>query len=181
MVNLIPPTAKKGVIVEYWIRVATVWAWLASAAAVLIAVVMLPVYVLVDAQIAAYIESADIASQKIASFESVSEELSLATQQAQLVVASSRDTQLSEIIYMFDSLEGSGISLSQVTVDRLPTGIPPVQLSGNAIDRQSLADFRDRLLAEDRIETVDFPISNLAKDRDISFTITVTLSKQISS
>jgi len=181
MVNLIPPTAKKGVIVEYWVRVATVWAGLASAASVVIAIVMLPVYVLVDVQIAAYIKSADIASQKIASFESVSNELALSTQQAQLVLAGDREARLSEIVFMFDELERDGISLSRATVDRDSTGVAPVQLSGNASDRQSLADFRDRLLAEDRIAAVDFPISNLAKDIDISFTITVTLSNQVTS
>lgn len=178
MVNLIPPTAKRGVIIEYWVRVVTVWAGLASIAAILIAVVMSPVYVLVDSQITAYIQSADIASQKIASFKSVSEELVLATQQAQLVISSSKEMQLSEIIYLFNSLEGEGIALDSVSVNRIPTGIEPVRISGNAVDRQSLADFRDRLLAEERVETVDFPISNLAKDRDITFTITVTLSNQ---
>lgn len=181
MVNLIPPTAKRDVIIEYWIRVLTVWAGLASITAILVLVTMLPVYVLVDTQISAYMESADIASQKLASFESVSDELTRSTQQAQLLITSTRETQLSEIIYMFDSLEGNGIELSQVRVNRTPVGIAPVLLAGDASDRQSLADFRDRLLAEDRVEIVDFPISNLAKDRDIQFNITVTLANNPSS
>lgn len=181
MVNLIPPTAKRDVIIEYWIRVFTVWAGLASAACVLIGITMLPVFVLVDTQIAVYIESADLASQKIASFENVSNELTQSTQQAQLVMLNTREKQLSEIIYLFNSLEGDGIEVSTLNVNRAVTGIAPVLISGTAADRQSLADFRDRLLAEASIETVDFPISNLAKDRDINFSITVALVNESDS
>jgi len=181
MVNLIPPGAKKSVIVEYWLRVLTVWSLLATAIAVLFAVTLLPVYVSVDTQIDVYQKSAEEALEKIAILQSVSKDLSRSTKQAQLLIASTKETSLSQVIELFDSLEINGIVLSQMDVKKMPEGgLAPVNLSGNARDRQALADFRDRLLAQDSIETVDFPISNLAKDRDIDFAITVTMNNQLS-
>lgn len=182
MVNLIPPSAKKSVIVEYWLRVLTVWALILTVIAILFAITFLPVYVSVDTKIDAYQESAALASQKIASFESASKDLARSTQQAQLLLSSRNETSLSKIINLFDSLEISGIEFSQVNVSKVAGGgLAPVTLSGNARDRQALADFRDRLLAQDSIKAVDFPISNLAKDRDITFSITVTMSNELSS
>lgn len=177
MVNLIPPTAKRNVIIEYWLRVLTVWSVLGSITAILFAVTLVPVYVLVEAKISAYEESATLASQKIASFETVSKELARSSQQAQLIITSG-ERSLSELIYSLSALEGMGVSLDEILVQRLSGGIAPIKLSGMARDRQALSDFRDKLLAEQTVATVDFPISNLAKDRDIQFSMTVTLANQ---
>ena len=180
MVNLIPRSAKKNVIIEYWLRVLTVWSILGSVTAVLFAITLIPVYVLVDARISAYEESATIASQKIASFENVSRDLARSSQQAQLIMTSSGRS-LSELVYSFGALEGSGVALSEVMVQRSAEGVAPVKLSGIARDRQALSDFRDKLLAEPGVASVDFPISNLAKDRDIQFSMTVTMTNQPTS
>ena len=48
-----------------------------------------------------------------------------------------------------------------------------MMISGDATTRQALADFRDRLLRQPEISDVVLPISNLAKDRDIKFSISV--------
>jgi hypothetical protein len=83
-------------------------------------------------------------------------------------------------VSLFQTLEGNGINLNTINVSRgVNNSLGPVSISGRAVDRQALADFRDRLLAEDAIEVVDFPISNLAKDRDIDFSMTLTMSSKI--
>lgn len=181
MVNLIPPSAKKSVTIEYWMRVLTVWALIVTVVAILFSLTFMPVYVLVDTKIDAYQESAELASQKIASFEAVSVDLRRSTEQAQLILASTNETDLSSVIELFDSLETGGIMLDQILVSKAAGGaLAPVTLSGNARDRQALADFRDRLLAQEAVQAVDFPISNLAKDRDISFSMTITMSNEVS-
>ncbi len=180
MVNLIPPSAKKGVVIEYWLRVLTVWSFIATAVAILFGITSLPVYVLVDAKIDAYRESADVASQKIASYQSVSVGLNQATAQAQLLIANTRQATLSKVIELFNSLENNGIEITSMSITRSGSdGVLPVTLTGYAQDRQSLSDFKERLLAEEVVEVVDFPISNLAKDRDINFTLTVTMSNNL--
>ena len=180
MVNLIPPGAKKSVIVEYWLRVLTVWSILGTIVAILFALTIAPVYVSVTSKIDAYQESATIASEKIASFQSVSEELSASSQQAEQLVTSFRNLSLFKVVSLFQTLEGNGISLNTISVSRgLQNSLNPVNINGRAEDRQALADFRDRLLAENTTEVVDFPISNLAKDRNIDFSMTITMSKEL--
>lgn len=176
MINLIPTAAKQNVIFEYWIRVGTVWLWLFITAMVVSILLLLPVYVLITTQISVYRDSANEAIEKMATFENVSLELAQATRQAQLIMSSDQQATLSELIYLFRSLEGQGVELSDVSMTRMATGIAPIAIAGLAVDRRSLSDFRDRLLASDRISTVDLPISNLARDRDIQFSMTVTLT-----
>ena len=68
--------------------------------------------------------------------------------------------------------------MSKIQLNRDNKEIAPVSLTGIARDRKTLASFRDRLLAEEQIVSVDLPISNLASDSDIQFIITVVLSNK---
>lgn len=181
MINLVPPSAKKQIVIEYWLRVLTVWLTLLSIVALVGVALMFPVYVLVKSQVDVYRASAETAQAKIAVYENVSSDLVQASQQARLILESRKNGSLSSYVYLFGSLETSDLSITSITVNRGTTGIDPVTLSGVAADRQALADFRDRLLALEEVETVDFPISNLAKDRDIPFNMMVTLSNKPAS
>lgn len=180
MINLIPPTAKKGIITEYWIRVVTTWLFLLSILGVVCILILLPTYVLISSQVAVYRDSASKATEKIAVYENVASDLVEASQLARVALDTSRKQLLSEYVYLFESLGGNGVSLSEITISRGVGAInfSPVSLVGTASDRQTLADFRDRLLSQEEITSVDFPISNLAKDRDIGFSITVELSNE---
>lgn len=177
MINLIPSSAKRNITIEYWIRVATVWVWLLSIVLVISLLLLLPLHVLINAQITAYRDSANAAIEKIATFENVSLELARATTQAQLIMSSDQKESLSELVYMFRALEGQGVVLTNITMRRADASVASVSITGSAVDRKSLSDFRDRLLEHSRIDTVDFPISNLARDKDIDFSMTVTLTK----
>ena len=178
MINLVPPTAKKKIAVEYWIRVITVWFSLLSFAAVVSAFIMLPTYVLVNDKVSVHRNSAAAASEENAEFDTVSKSLIQATRQAKEIVDGAAVTAISDYIVMFESLQGPGIVLEKINITRSDTALEPVLLVGRATNRQTLADFRDRLLREEQVDTVDFPISNLAKDRDIPFSITVELVEE---
>jgi hypothetical protein len=178
MINLIPPAAKKSITVEYWLRVISVWFFTTSVALVLGAVLMIPAYVLINLQVAAYSDSAASATQKLATLKDVSSDLNVANQQAKALIDGLRYDQLSDYVALFRGLESSEIALSQINLSRTKDGVAPIQLSGTATDRQALAHFRDNLLSQDGVDSVDLPISNLAKDKDISFTITVTMKKK---
>lgn len=182
MINLLPKSAKKNIVIEYWIRVITVWLLLFSLVSVLCLLFLLPTYVLVNSQVSVYRDSANEATQKIADFENVAADLVQASQQAKTIVDESDQSYLSDHIYIFESLQEPGIELSAIKISRTADNkIAPVTLDGIAVDRQRLADFRDRLLRQEMVEAVDFPISNLAKDRDISFSITVDLVNETQS
>ncbi len=181
MINLIPQSAKKQIVIEYWLRVVTVWLLLFSITATIGTALMFPVYILVKTQTDVYRESANAAVQKIAVYENVSEDLVRSSQQAKMVLDNKNQPYLSQYIKLFSTLETSSLELSGISITRGVTGVDSIQVAGTAIDRKALADFRDRLLALEQVEKVDFPISNLAKDKDISFNMVVTLKKQVQS
>ena len=78
---------------------------------------------------------------------------------------------------MFESHERPGIEIRKIVFGTDGDKVKPITLSGVAADRESLAAFRDSLLGDEAIEKADLPISNLAKDKDINYSITVTMVK----
>jgi hypothetical protein len=133
------------------------------------------VYVLVNLQVSNSSDSAASASQMLSSYDSLSSELDKANMGAKALLDSRKYVPLSSFSTTFFGLENEDITLSQISLSRVKDGVGPVQLSGKAVTRQSLASFRDALLALPEVESVDLPISNLAKDKDISFTLTIKI------
>jgi hypothetical protein len=177
MINLIPPAAKKKIIIEYWLRVVSVWFYIWTVAILGSVAIMFPAYVLIHSQVSVYEQSAQTASEKVANFEEVKKQIEhsneLATKmQNQLVLP-----RMSDYLTLFRSLEGQGVTLSNIEMSRAEAAFSPIRVSGRAESRQALASFRDRISADARVEKVDLPLSNLAKDKDIQFSLTVTLKK----
>jgi len=181
MINLIPPAARRGVLVEYWIRVVSVWCILISISLFTTASLLLPAYVFVNSQVKVHQQSAEIALQKVADYDAVSVSLIQASQRARKIMDEENLFQISEYVDLFEQLQSDDILVSNIKIGRVKEGVSSIVVGGIANNRQTLASFRDRLLADTRIEKVDLPISNLARDKDISFTITVTLSNQKNS
>lgn len=70
----------------------------------------------------------------------------------------------------------SGIQIIDLTYVSEPKVV--LSLNGIAKDRQALISFQDALNASDRYGEVTLPVSNLAKDKDISFQIKLTPPKK---
>ncbi len=179
MINLIPPQAKKSIVTEYWIRVAATWMYLWAFTLVCCAAIVFPAYVNVHSQVAVYEDSAAQASAKVADYKTASVGLVRSSQQASTIINESRIPTFSKYFNLFESLQGSQISVSQVSVSRSMDGLEPIRIVGQAADRQSLASYRDRLLAQEVVTEVDLPISNLAQDRNIQFTLTLVMDNEI--
>lgn len=177
MINLIPPYAKKRLLFEYWVRVTSVWLMVWSVALLVSACIVLPAYVLISSQVDVYAESAKIASEKVASYENVSDQLVQASVQAQQIVAV-KESMFSTYSALFKELQGAGVEITELNMNQVDGVMEPITINGIAADRQTLASFRDRILAEPIVEEVELPISNLARDSDIKFTIQVTLRNE---
>jgi hypothetical protein len=175
MINLIPRKAIRNNLIEYWVRVLTVWLLLISITLFVGAGILLPTYVLINSQVSAYESSAAAASEKVANYEDVSQELIRSTQQAKMVLDESALPVFSEYIDLLQGMQGSEIEITEIRLFRDQAGTAPITVSGEAGNRQALASFRDRLLEHEEIAIVDLPISNLASDSDIMFSLTVTL------
>lgn len=175
MINLIPQKAKKRLLLEYWVRVSSVWLLLWGAALFAAAAVIFPAYVLISTQTSVLEASSAAISEKVASYESVTEQLELANQLARSVLEEASAPLLSEYVLLFQELQGEAIQVTRITVGLDEAGVAPARIEGLADDRQSLASYRDRLMDSDQVATVNLPISNLAQDKDIPFSVTVEL------
>lgn len=178
MINLIPQFAKKSVTTEYWIRVVTVWFILWGCGLLIAGTLLFPSYILSDIQIKSYSESAAVAEDSVQNYETVSKQLSSATMQARKTIDSGSQVHMSRYLELFESLTGEDISISSIELARSEDGLSPVMVIGYSATRESLASYRDRLLEQSVVEQVDLPISNLAKDRDILFSLTVTINNE---
>lgn len=176
MINLIPPPAKVAVKREYFARVGVVWLIIWSVAIMIGGVTLLPTYVLINSQVQVYSATAAAASEKVASYQDIADALVRTSNQARLIVETARLEPLSHHIATITSEADPDITLLGYRLGRTDTGFTPLIVTGVAQDRQSLATFREKLLQNERIITVDLPIANLAQDRDIKFTLTIVLT-----
>lgn len=177
MINLIPLHEKKRIRFEYWLRVATVWTMLFSCVILLVMCAMVPAYVLISMQINSGAETSKAALEKVVAYEAAGTALREANKQAKAVVDNAQFIPISDRIGLIRQYENSNVTVSSITISRTADSFAPLEISGLAVSRQALATFREQLLADPQIESVNLPISNLAKDRDIQFNLTVVLSK----
>jgi hypothetical protein len=180
MINLLPPKAKRSILIEYWVRVISVWMIIVSVVLLAGAALLFPVYVYVHAHVAAKESAVTEASEKVNSFEDVSAALEQSSQLAKYALQESTLSSISEYVTLFESLQGSSIDIDSIEIQRAGRDVMPIKIFGVARDRKVLAEFRDKLLLQDDITEVDLPISNLASDKNIKFTITIKLSNDIS-
>lgn len=177
MINLIPQHAKSDITREYWLRVISVWLFIMSGVAAIIAALLVPVYVLVNSQISVYAESAKTALDEGAKYNLSSTALVRASQDAAKVLTMQEAPQFTSFVALFESHLPEAVSIDRFEFTYDGADLSPISISGKAKTRQALADFREALLTDTSVDTVFLPISNLAQDKDINFTITVTMKK----
>jgi len=176
MINLIPTKARKEVVKEYWVRVVTVWLFILSVFGAAVSLFLSPVYVLVTSQVNIYESSAVEKSEKVAEYDLSAPSLAVASRQAQMIVSLRNKFSFSEMVDILESMKGEGVSLNNFDFRRSDLEIGSVKVQGKALTRQDLIDFRDLLLSHPKIKDIYLPISNLAKDKDIPFSISISLA-----
>ena len=176
MINLIPPAARKNIIKEYWVRVVTVWLFLAGTVSLIILFLLLPTYVLIGMQNNLLKQDVATASLKSHSYDVSATVLLNANRQAQLLVDTREVTPFSLYTNKLEKLAGTKVTIQEMRFSRLESLAGTIQISGVSNTRQNLADFRDAIEADQNFSTVDLPISSLVKDRDLLFSMEIVLA-----
>ena len=176
MINLIPPAARKIVKREYWVRVLSVWMILAATAFAMITLLKIPVYVLVNSQMAALSSSYESATADDLEFKKSQDLIKSANQMASLLVTDNEHVEFSEVINRIDSLSGEEVFVNSINMARVEKDLEKVTVRGEALTRAGLAGFKERLENDEMFLEATLPLSNLAKDVDIPFSIEVTLT-----
>jgi hypothetical protein len=178
MINLIPPHARKTVKIEYWVRVGTVWTILVAIGLLIAAVFFLPSYVLIKSQLSAYESSYNEASASDASYQGLESEVQLANAQAQRLLTNEATYSFTSILDELELLTTEAIEVEEITMERSETlELKQFTIRGTAATRIDLVAYRDAIEAHSFFTSAELPISNLAKDRDVPFSVTVTVTQ----
>lgn len=173
MANLIPPSAKRELLIQYWIRVATVWAVIIGVACIIANVLHAPTFVLVKSQLAAFSGELANAQEQEKAFNEAQETLQAANTVAALLAETGTTTLASEVVNVLDEIAGTQITVESFEVVLEAAVITKINITGVATTRAALAKFSDDLEIHPLFAEAEVPISNLAKDRDISFNIAI--------
>jgi hypothetical protein len=173
MVNLIPQHAKKTVALEYYVRVVTVWLWLISAALMIVGVLLFPVGLMVKLQLGA-IESAYAEAESSSSAQQVLVKTVLdANVLAQELVRVNLRQNVWDDVALIYNLMPDGVTITSITLAREGDVVKKITVTGEAATRSDLALARDLLKGNGRFSAVALPLSNLAKDVDIPYSVTL--------
>jgi hypothetical protein len=174
MINLIPFDAQKQVVREYWVRVVSVGMFLLGSGFLIVALLNAPVYVLVRSQLSSYLSEYNEASNQSDSFKAAQAQISQTNDMALLLSKSSASTPFSSVMSKLESLTGNEITIDSYKFTRKNALIDSIEITGMARSRVALSKFKDDLQNDKEFQKVDLPLSNLAKDKDIPFTIMIT-------
>lgn len=178
MANLIPPNAKRAVTIEYWLRVVTVWCVLIGFGFIAVALLRLPTFVLVQSQLQAFSSAYDEAVDKTSTFEDAQETIVAANELSRLLVDEESQTAFSEMVEILDDIGGTDVRINEFRFSTDAEGENGIVISGVAATRVALADFSKDIEAHPLYAEAELPISNLAKDRDIAFSINISLEEE---
>jgi hypothetical protein len=171
MINLIPPDAEKAVKHEYRIRVVTVYLFLLALACMILTILHIPTYLLLRAQLRAY--EGEFATMSVQTSEYATAEKALKNANTVIDTLSKEERQPLFSSVLAESIMPKGITPEGYTFTRKNGALGGITVSGTSIDRASLSQFRKAIEEHKRFKTATLPIANLAKDKDIPFSISI--------
>ena len=177
MANLIPPAAKKHVLIEYWLRVTTIWFLLLGLAGLALGLLHVPVYILIQSQLTAIADTYAEAANQNTSFEMISAQISNANYASTLLASGQKVVALVPYVNKIDAAASDNVTINSYALERDGNVVSAIKLSGVAATRESLVAFSRALEAIPEFEQAEIPLSNLAKDSNIPFNLQVALTE----
>jgi hypothetical protein len=179
LTNLLPFRRQRALSRDYFLRLGVVGAVLLGVLIFASAVLLLPMYVfLADAARAKEVRLAGIESALSSADEkALSARLAALTNDAAVLTALADAPSVSNIIRAVIAVSRPGIALSSFAYTPAANKIPgTLALSGTAATRDALRRYQLALQGAPFALSATLPVSAYAKDIDIAFTITMTLT-----
>ena len=175
MLNLLPKDYKNKVRGEYVMRFYSVSCMLFSFLSIFFLVAMFPSYTLVNTKknIAEQASKSIKGSVKAGDRDVVLPNIKDLETRLK-VVAQVPGEKPTDYIDKALELKGDSVSISNITYTKTADSKKQVILQGEALSRTSLINFSKRVKASDWTITTDIPLSNLANDKNIPFSINLT-------
>ncbi len=177
MANLIPPDAKKHVLIEYWIRVASVWMLLAAGCFLVFAILSIPQYVVVSSQLKVLeVEEAAMQEAGAGEYTIAVAAIDRANDLAKQLNKKSTLIPATELLGAVEAAQGSGVTLRTYSYSPKDGVVSEIRVRGSAVDRTSLANFQNALEDSPKFLSAKVPVSNLLRDKNLTFDITVDVN-----
>ena len=176
MINLLFPADQKAIRAEYRHRLFVVGGWFVFGL-ILIALVIVGSFVFIISgrynevreQVAA--AQREFAGDELAKARQTVEQANAATE----VLLANPASESPIIVYrrLIDA-RGPGIRLTQIGFSSAGRG--RVEITGQSATRAALLAYLDKLRTEPHFQSVDSPIKNIIRERDVAFTLTIVLA-----
>lgn len=171
MINLLPPEGHRAVKQEYFFRMGASVLLLFSCVGIFLTIAFVPTYVLVGAQIKTF-EGVERNNSKSAVSETTESEMNDTENLLRQLSKTSESRTAGSIIADIEKTAPPAISFKTFRIESVK-GTTTIQVQGVAETRGSLAEFKKALEASDSFAKADVPISDLAKETDLPFMLTI--------
>jgi hypothetical protein len=177
MLNLLPQEQKNLLKKEYSNRRIVVWLGLIMCVLVISLILLAPSYFLTRMkaeQVRTELENTKRSLDAEMPPAEIVAELEAAVRHAEALKPLVKQQSLYELLQIFESKPNT-IRITGLSFRGGTNGKSIIELKGKAVDRESLTGFGRALEGRAEFETVDLPVSNFVKEKDIEFSMIVTL------
>lgn len=176
MINLIPPEGHKALKREYVLRVGATLSLLFASVALMLAVALIPTYVLIAAQLNAFALESAQETKKVDALKEINTEVDMTKELLAQLKTTPEKVLVSAIIEEIQKHAPASVVFDTFYIESGADGVERIQVQGNAATREALARLKNELESSPMFEKAEVPIADLARDVDVSFAITITLS-----
>ncbi|XKT75334.1 MAG: hypothetical protein ACJKSS_00905 [Patescibacteria group bacterium UBA2103] len=177
MINLLPAQHKKAFKQTYLLRLLSVIFFGISALIIIHGVLIIPSYVLLQARVLNQEAEKEFISRTLQASGSDEVEARLNALNEKIALLETLPNTPSLVDAVEEVLEVSriGIAITQISFDPKDKE-EHISVRGIAEDRDALRSFAQRLEERENIAGVDFPIGDLSREKDLTFTISIMLA-----
>ena len=179
MINLIPPQGKKSVRREYILRVGSACSVLFGFLILVLTAAHIPTYLLVDVQIKTLDATTERELGREEAIKSAEDEVKTSSVVlGRLKAVSEKQLTTDDILSEITTHTSSAITFKTFVLHNTGKESQTIQVQGVARTREALAQFKTALESSEMFDRAEIPISDLAKDSDLPFAMTITLAKK---
>ncbi len=178
MINLLPPEGQATVKREYWLRVITVWALLLSALSISLSLILIPMYVLYRSEFSNLAEDKEQKTEIENRYKTAMRDISDAGAVADYISSTDSKRVVFSFLDAIHQVQTSRVEYRSIVLERKNGAIQKIQLQGEALARADLIALRSALERSPLFGAVSVPLSDLARDTNLPFVITIAIPKE---
>ncbi|KKS83253.1 MAG: hypothetical protein UV60_C0046G0002 [Parcubacteria group bacterium GW2011_GWA2_43_11] len=174
--NLLPKEQKKVLEQEYYVRLATVVALTLAGAVIIGCVALVPAYMQVAGEMRLSEETYELHQKDVEDNNSLVEEVSQSLSMLTFLEEKYSQEKLTTLLDEIFKERPSGITITGFSYKRYDSVLA---LQGIASTRDLVVPFARALEANQYFEKAPVPISNLAKNTNLDFSLSIVLAEQV--